>query len=120
MAAHNESGKFGEELARQYLLEQGYRVLETNWKYGRNEADIIAEKAGTVVFVEVKTRASTEYGEPELFVDRKKQRIYIALANHYVLANDLNCEVRFDIITVTTTPTGPRVDHFPRAYTTVG
>ena len=120
MAKHNDLGNEGERIARQYLSEQGYLILESNWKYGHLEADIIAYKDERIVFVEVKTRATDLYGEPEEFVDLKKRRAYIALANAYVLQKDRHEEVRFDIIAVIINSQGSKVHHLEGAYTTVG
>jgi putative endonuclease len=72
MAVHNELGKRGEGIAREYLENAGYRILNVNWKYARAEVDVIAEQGGRLIFVEVKTRTSTDYGHPEDFVDLKK------------------------------------------------
>ena len=120
MAQHNEMGKIGEEAARRYLVEQGYEILETNWRQGRLEADIIAYKDHTIVFVEVQTRRNDTFGAPEMFVNRKKQLSCIRLANAYVLQNRRTEEVRFDIVTVLLNQTGCQVSHIPNAFTTVG
>ena len=81
MAEHNDTGMQGEALARRHLEEQGFAIMETNWRRGKYEVDIIAYKEGLIVFAEVKTRNSTDYGNPEEFVDRKKQKAYIRLAD---------------------------------------
>lgn len=116
MAQHNDTGKVGEELARQFLVENGYAILETNWRLGKLEADIIAYKEGVVVFVEVKTRSSLDYGEPVEFVSRSKQRGYVKMANVYMSVRDRDEEARFDIIGVDTTEGGYRINHFPDAF----
>lgn len=116
MAQHNDTGKVGEELARQFLVENGYAILETNWRLGKLEADIIAYKEGVVVFVEVKTRSSLDYGEPVEFVSRSKQRGYVKMANVYMSVRDRDEEARFDIIGVDTTGGGYRINHFPDAF----
>ena len=84
MAEHNDTGMQGEALARRHLEEQGFAIMETNWRRGKYEVDIIAYREGLIVFAEVKTRNSTDYGNPEEFVDRKKQKAYIRLADAYV------------------------------------
>ena len=113
-------GMLGEQAARRYLEDQGYEILETNWRLGRLEADIIAYKDHTIVFVEVKTRRNETFGTPEMFVDRKKQVSCIRLANAYVLQNHRTEEVRFDIVTVVLNQTGCQVNHIPNAFTTIG
>ena len=120
MARHNTTGNYGEQMACRYLKEHHYAILETNWRKGRHEADIIAYMEGVIVFVEVKTRSGREYGDPESFVDRAKQRSYIFLANSYVMEKGLDEEVRFDIIAITVTQQGTEIEHIPNAFSAVG
>ncbi len=120
MAKHNELGKDGEVIARRYLEQQDYEILETNWRLGHLEADIIAYHNHHIVFVEVKTRTSDAYGSPEEFVDRNKRRAYIRLANAYMLQNNRVEEARFDIVSVLFKDGKAEVDHMVNAYTTVG
>ena len=121
MAVHNEIGQRGEDIARQYLTSKGYAILHTNWRIGRNEADIIAYQDGLLVFVEVKTRSSDNVTQPEDAVDLKKQRNYIRLANAYVLQHHCEEEVRFDIVTVVIHSTdNAEIKHIPNAYNTIG
>lgn len=98
MAEHNDTGKYGEEQACQYLVEQGYEILCTNWRTGSYEIDIIAKKSGTLCFVEVKTRSSDYYGSPEVFVTKTKQKNIIAAAARYADMHHSTEEIRFDII----------------------
>ena len=67
--AKQEKGKKGEQMAADYLRSKGYQILETNWRMGHLEVDIIAIGNNMLVFVEVKTRATNAFGEPEVFVD---------------------------------------------------
>ena len=120
MAVHNEMGQIGEEMARRYLVQNGYEIVETNWRLGRHEMDIIAYYKKTLVFVEVKTRRGDSFGAPESFVDRKKQRACIALANAYILKNKRKEEARFDIISVVLNSSGATVEHIPNAFSAVG
>lgn len=100
MAEHNDLGKLGERMAIEYLEKHGYAILDTNWRCGHNEVDIIAYMEGLIVFVEVKTRTSTVFGNPEDAVDAQKQRIYLRMANKYVVQKKRTEEVRFDIISI--------------------
>ena len=109
-------GQSGEALAKQFLLDHGYTILETNWRFGHLEVDVIALKDDTLVFVEVKTRASGSLSAPELSVNMQKQRNIIRAANSYVVRNQYSYDVRFDIITVVTTPQGPQLEHIADAY----
>lgn len=107
-------------MARRYLEQHDYEILETNWRMGHLEADIVAYKDHRIVFVEVKTRTTNEYGDPESFVDRKKQKAYIRLANAYIVQHERSEEARFDIISVIANKDGVTIKHLPDAYSTVG
>lgn len=100
MAEHNITGKTGEEMAAKYMEDKGFIVLETNWRFKNLEADIIAKIAKTLVIAEVKTRKSNYFGEPESFVTKQKQKNLIKAANEYIVRNNLDLEVRFDIISI--------------------
>ena len=100
MADHNELGKLGEELAVEFLQKEGYTILETNWTFQKAEIDIIAQKENILAIVEVKTRSSLEFGLPQDFVKPKKIQLLVKAVNEYVIANDLDIDVRFDIIAI--------------------
>ena len=72
MAQHNELGKKGEQLAIDYLVKKGYKILDKNWRYLKAEVDIIAKKDSMIVAVEVKTRSSDYFGDPQDFINKKK------------------------------------------------
>ena len=116
MAEHNDTGLQGEALARLHLEEQGFAILENNWRRGKAEVDIIAYKEGLIVFAEVKTRHRIDYGNPEEFVDRAKQKAYIRLADAYVTKYQRQEEVRFDIISVVVSAEGSRIEHLENAF----
>ncbi len=116
MAAHNELGKRGEELAADYLREKGYRILETNWRFGRNELDLIARKDQYLVVIEVKTRYSNVVVEPEMAVTREKQRAIIRSANAYVKIRRWKQETRFDIISIVMNETQQKITHIQDAF----
>ena len=120
MAEHNDMGEWGEQIARQYLEKNDYGILETNYRHGKDEADIIAYDDGMIVFVEVKTRSNTEFGNPEDFVDRNKQRAYIRLANYYLIENNRPEEARFDIIAISKDDEGTHIRHLRDAFNAVG
>ena len=98
MAEHNELGKRGEELAVEYLQKNDYEILETNWTFQKAEIDIIAQKGNILAIIEVKTRSSIDFGLPQDFVKPKKIQLLTKAVNEYVIANDLDVTVRFDII----------------------
>ena len=116
MAEHNDLGTLGEEIALQYLREKGFIIRETNWRFGKDEIDIIAEKDKFLVIVEVKTRRSSVFGEPEVFVNATKQRFLIRSTQAYVERNNINLEVRFDIISIVLNSTTKRVNHIEDAF----
>ncbi len=116
MAEHNDLGKTGEEMAIKHLRSMGYEILETNWRFGRDEVDIIARDKDTLVIVEVKTRATTYYGEPEFAVNKAKQRILVRAAEAYIMKNDINMDTRFDIMSVVISPQGKSVQHIEDAF----
>ncbi len=100
MAEHNDLGKLGEELAVEFLQKNGYEILETNWVFQKAEVDIIAKKENTLAIIEVKTRSSLDFGLPQDFVKPKKIQLLVKAVNEYVISNNLDVEVRFDIIAV--------------------
>lgn len=116
MAKHNELGTFGEQKAREFLETSGYSILETNYRYGHLEADILAISDNILVVVEVKTRSSTYFGQPQEFVTKEKQNHLIALANHYLETSLLDLEVRFDIIAVLKTKSEFKIGHIENAF----
>ena len=116
MADHNELGKLGEELAVEFLRNDGYEILETNWTFQKAEIDIIAKKKNTLAVVEVKTRSSIEFGLPQDFVKPKKIQLLVKAINEYVVSKDLDIEVRFDIIAVHKEDKSFAIEHLKDAF----
>ncbi|MBO4721065.1 MAG: YraN family protein [Prevotella sp.] len=100
MAAHNELGKWGEDIAVVYLEKKGYEILERDWKSGHHDLDIIARDEDTLVIIEVKTRRNRLFGDPEEAIDYKKRMSLQSATNHYVKSHHINAPVRFDIISI--------------------
>lgn len=100
MAQHNELGKKGEQLAMDYLVNNGYTIVEKNYRFQKAEVDIIAQKKETLAVVEVKTRSTAYFGNPQDFVNPKKIKLLVTAIDDYVTKNDLDVEIRFDIIAV--------------------
>jgi putative endonuclease len=100
MAVHLELGRRGESLAKTFLEGLGYEILDENWTHGKAEVDLIAYKDKIIIFTEVKTRTGNRFGEPEDFVDTRKQRLLADAADEYIYLMDHQGEVRFDIISV--------------------
>jgi putative endonuclease len=99
--AHLRLGVAGERIAKIYLLLKGFSILETNYESRYGEIDIIAREKDTIVFVEVKTRKSEGFGEPEEAVNLRKRKKIILSARYYVRKKRLeNCNFRFDIVSI--------------------
>lgn len=100
MALHNDIGKYGESLALELLKSKQYRIAERNWKFSHAEVDIIAWDGTVLVFVEVKTRTSEYFGQPEEFVSDKKMKLLTEAAAVYCEKINHDWEIRFDVISV--------------------
>lgn len=100
MAKHNELGKLGELMAREYLVQKGYILRDMNWRCGKLEIDIVAEKNNRIIFVEVKTRSSDYISQPTDAINRNKMMYLVRAARAYIKANQLPHEIQFDIITL--------------------
>jgi len=100
MADWHNLGKHGEQIAADWLLMQGYQILERNWRFHRAEVDIIAVKGQILVFVEVKTRRSERFGAPSDFVGPRKQRFMASAASAYSADKGFSGEIRFDVASV--------------------
>ena len=117
MAAHNELGKWGEDIAAHYLSEEGYTILHRNWRCGHRDLDIIATKDGEVAFVEVRTRRNAVFMEPEESINYKKALSVSIAANAYLKCYHINAPLRFDIIAITGTPNNNyTINHIPNAF----
>ena len=116
MIEPHELGKKGEDLAVEYLIRQGYRILERNWRSGHKEIDIIALKDGILAAVEVKTRKSEDYGEPDIAVGAMKQQMLVWAADTYVRYKNLDVDVRFDIISIILNETEQKLEHIEDAF----
>ncbi|KIO53995.1 YraN family protein [Flavobacterium hibernum] len=120
MAEHNELGKKGEELAVEYLQENGYEILDRNWTFQKAEIDIIAQKESILAVIEVKTRSSLDFGSPQDFVKPKKIQLLIKAVNAYInyrekdFGDDLN--IRFDIIAIHKNGETFAIEHLTDAF----
>jgi putative endonuclease len=116
MAIHHQLGRQGEQLAKTYLEELGYEILDENWTYGKAEVDLIAYHNKMIIFVEVKARSGNWFGEPEDFVDNRKQKLLVDAANEYIYLMEHRGEVRFDIVSVLFDKESHRLKHIPDAF----
>lgn len=116
MAQHNELGEKGEQIAIDLLIQNDYKILEKNYRYLKAEVDIIAQKNDVLAAIEVKTRSSAYFGNPEEFVSPKKIKLLLSAIDNYVLENDLDVEVRFDIIAIISNKKGTKTEHIKDAF----
>jgi putative endonuclease len=116
VAEHNELGKKGEELAVEYLRENGYEILDRNWIFQKAEIDIIAQKDNFLAVIEVKTRSSLDFGLPQEFVKPKKIQLLIKAVNAYINDREIDFEIRFDIIAIYKNGETFAVEHITDAF----
>ncbi len=116
MAHHNEYGKEAEETAKEYLEQQGYRILARNYRFDNAEIDLICTDGHINIFVEVKARKNAHYGYPEDAVTDTKEQHLLRAAGQFIEENDLHGEYRFDIISITGQGEHKQVRHIKDAF----
>jgi putative endonuclease len=116
MAQHNELGKKGEQLAVDFLLKNNYVIIERNYRFDKAEVDIIATKHNVLAIVEVKTRSTTDFGNPQDFVKPKQIKNLVKAVDEYITENDLDLEVRFDIMAIVKEGNGYKIEHLENAF----
>ncbi|MEC5172847.1 YraN family protein [Chryseobacterium nepalense] len=100
MAQHNDFGKRAEDLAADFLLKNGYKILARNFRYQKAEIDIIAAKDNLIIICEVKARSTDVFNLPQESVNKKKIKLLVSAADYYLQEFNVLNEVRFDIISV--------------------
>lgn len=116
MAKHNELGKKGEQLAVDFLLKKDYQIVERNYRFDKAEVDIIAQQNETLAIIEVKTRSTTDFGNPQDFVKPKQIQRLVKAVDEYVTINKLDVEVRFDIIAIVKEKNSFKIEHLENAF----
>ncbi len=116
MAEHNEFGNLGEERAQAYLISKGFHIRHCNWQCGKLELDIVAEKDGLLVIVEVKTRSTDTFEHPADAITNKKIRNIVNAAHEYIFQYDWKGETRFDVISVIPHGESFAVEHIEDAF----
>ncbi|QUH21684.1 YraN family protein [Alkaliphilus sp. B6464] len=112
-------GLIGEQLAVNYIRDNGYYILDRNYRTRLGELDIIAKKDNIIAFIEVKTRTSNTYGMPSEAVNYRKQKTIQRLSQQYILHKKLNntcCHYRFDVIEVKIIGKKYKIDHIENAF----
>ena len=113
----SDLGKYGEELAQEYLVEQGLRILETNYRFHHAEVDIIAEEGDLLVFCEVKTRQDDSFGAPEQAITPLKMQQIRKVAGAYLTKNQIrDRQCRFDVVGVMVAGGSVKLDHMRNAF----
>jgi putative endonuclease len=117
-AGPKDLGRTGEEIACRRLRERGYEIVERGFRWSRGEIDIVARDGGTLVFVEVKTRADESHGRPEESVTPGKQRQLRRIAQAYLVAHPApGVDCRFDVIAILfRSDQDYRLEHFVDAF----
>lgn len=116
MAAHNELGTLGENIAAKRLASKGYEILERQWHCKHKEIDIIARKGNILAIVEVKTRSSEQFGNTSDFITDDKIKFLTSASEIYAKAIGFNGEIRFDVVTVYVLGDQYKVEHIENAF----
>lgn len=116
MAQHNDLGKEGEDLAVAFLIKKGYQIIERNWRFKKAEIDIIAKKENTLIMVEVKTRSTSYFGDPQEFIKPKQKQMLINAIDEYVVSKSLDVNVRFDFIGIIINEKETKIEHLEDAF----
>lgn len=117
LATKKEIGQLGEDYAVKYLLGLNYAILERNWRFSKAEIDIIARDGDILVFVEVKTRTYTYFGQPEDSISSYKENLISDAASQYMQKVGHEWEIRFDIISIIYNENQePQLDHYMDAW----
>jgi putative endonuclease len=116
LAKHNKLGKDGELIAFMVLQRDGFAILETNWRFQKAEVDIIAQKDGFLIFIEVKTRGSKKFGNPSDSIDKKKISLYKDAVEGYLEQYPSELEVRFDVVNIIIGKDETEIEHIPNAF----
>ncbi|MDD2463270.1 MAG: YraN family protein [Desulfobulbus sp.] len=119
ISSAQKTGQWGELQALEYLTRRGYAVVATNYRKRFGEIDIIAQKAGVLVFVEVKSRSQLVFGSPLEAVDLRKQQRICRVAMEYLQTHQCGeCNARFDVISVVSEPgmETAQIEHIENAF----
>lgn len=116
MASHNTLGKVGEDLAVEFLLKKGYKIVARNFVFQKAEVDIIARKDNTLAIIEVKTRSTPDFGNPQEFLKARQIQRLIKAVDYFVTDHEMEVEVRFDIVAIIKNNLGTRLEHIEDAF----
>lgn len=109
-------GRKGEKIALDHLLCKGYEFLEQNYHFKKAEIDLIFQKDKLLIFVEVKFRSSDQFGYPEEMVSQRQQELILEAAENYIVENNWQNDIRFDIISILAIGKKISISHFEDAF----
>lgn len=116
MSEHLELGNTGEKIVKDYLQNNNYEILETNWRHRHKEIDIIALENNTLIIIEVKSRSQNYLTPPQAAVNRQKQKFLLEATNAYIEKYNIDKEVRFDIVCVVFNLENYKLEHIKDAF----
>ncbi|MDR1347319.1 MAG: YraN family protein [Prevotellaceae bacterium] len=119
MSVTQNIGNKGEIIAQNYLLQNGFKILHTNWRFGYKELDIVATKGSRLHIIEVKTRTSLFWENPKDAVVFRKQKNIIDAADAYISKYNINMDACFDVISIVLTGETPEIEYIPEAFSPV-
>ena len=109
------TGQAGEKIALDYLRENAFKILHTNWRQGHKELDIIAQKENVIHIIEVRSLSSSFFQQPYQTINKAKQRNLIAAADAYIQRYELTQEIQIDIISIVFNDTQHTIEYIPNA-----
>jgi len=116
MAQHNDRGREAEELAAEFLASNGFRIVHRNWRFFQKEIDIVAEKDGMLIIVEVKSRFGSGRVTADELVSVGKLRFIVDAAEAYINKFHVEKETRFDLVIITFSGEGSDIEHIEGAF----
>ncbi len=120
MAEHIEKGKKSEVEAAEWLKDEGYEIVCTNFRYNKKEIDIIAKEDNVLVFIEVKTKSFRSDENPGDIVPLRKQKFLLKAAEAYMMYYGIDVETRFDVIFVVYKGDETIIEHIKNAFSPFG
>ncbi|MBM1105548.1 YraN family protein [Aurantibacter crassamenti] len=116
MGKHNEFGKEGEQIAVDFLIKNGYKILCRNYRFLKSEIDILAKKEDVLAVVEVRARSNDRVISIADTITTKKIKLLVAGAHQYIIDNELDVEARFDVITILKNKKIFKIEHLESAF----
>lgn len=116
MGKHNEFGKEGEQIAVDFLIKKGYKIKYRNYRYLKAEIDVIAQKDDILAIVEVRARSNDQIIPIAETITAKKIKLLVMATDHYVTEQNIDVEVRFDVITILKNSKIFKIEHLESAF----